>query len=334
MENYNLRPHNTFGLEAVADRFLEYQSEDELLALIADGRLDDRLLHIGAGSNLLFVNPVFHGTVLHSCIKGMEITAEDDACVEVRIGAGEVWDDFVAQCVARGWYGAENLSLVPGEVGAAAVQNIGAYGVEVKDLITRVETLCLDGSSRVFEVQECGYAYRDSIFKKPEMKKYFVTRVHFRLSKVEQYHTGYGAIQQELEKRGEELSLPVLREVIISIRQSKLPDPKVLGNAGSFFKNPVVDRAQYEALHVQYENMPHYDVDAHHVKIPAGWLIEQCGWKGRALGPAAVHDKQALVLVNRGGAVGADIVKLSETVCRDVYAKFGVTISPEVNFID
>ena len=333
MENYNLKSHNTFGLEAVADRFLEYGSEEELLQLIHQGCLKGRLLHIGAGSNLLFMNPTYHGTVLHSCIRGIEVLREDAEHVWVRVGAGEVWDDFVAYCVEKQWYGAENLSLVPGEVGAAAVQNIGAYGVEVKDLITQVETIGLDGTPRIFEVEECAYAYRDSIFKRPDMKCYFVTRVHFCLSKTPQFHTEYGAIKQEIEKRGE-LSLSALRDVIIAIRQSKLPNPAVLGNAGSFFKNPVVSRAKFEELQSQYERMPHYDVDAEHVKIPAGWLIEQSGWKGRALGPAAVHDKQALVLVNRGGATGADIVALSDAVRQDVLQKFGIEISPEVNFID
>lgn len=332
MKNYNLKMHNTFGIEAVADEFLEYHSEEELLQFIKEGRLEGRLLHIGAGSNLLFVNPVFHGTVLHSLIKGIEVICEDEDHVWVRVGAGEVWDDFVAYCVEHQWYGAENLSLVPGEVGAAAVQNIGAYGVEVKDLITVVETLGLDGEHHDFQVAECQYAYRDSIFKRPDMKHLFVTHVQFCLSKKEQYHTEYGSIRSEISKL-DALNINELRNIIIAIRQSKLPDPSVLGNAGSFFKNPVVDRSKFEELDKQYEHMPYYEIDAAHVKIPAGWLIEQTGWKGRALGPAAVHDKQALVLVNRGGATGADIVALSDTVCSAVYDKFGIEISPEVNFI-
>ena len=324
--------HNTFGIEAVADEFLEYHSEEELLQFIKEGRLKGRLLHIGAGSNLLFVNPIFHGTVLHSLIKGIEVICEDEDHVWVRVGAGEVWDDFVAYCVEHQWYGAENLSLVPGEVGAAAVQNIGAYGVEVKDLITVVETLGLDGEHRDFQVSECKYAYRDSIFKRPDMKHLFVTYVQLCLSKKEQYHTEYGSIKNEISKL-DALNISELRNIIIAIRQSKLPDPSVLGNAGSFFKNPVVSRSKFEELNTQYEHMPYYEIDEEHFKIPAGWLIEQTGWKGRALGPAAVHDKQALVLVNRGGATGADIVALSDTVRRAVYDKFGIEISPEVNFI-
>ena len=332
MKNYNLKSHNTFGIEAIADEFLEYHNEEELLQFIEEGRLKGRLLHIGAGSNLLFVNPVFHGTVLHSLIKGIEVVQEDEEHVWVRVGAGEVWDDFVAYCVEHRWYGAENLSLVPGEVGAAAVQNIGAYGVEVKDLITIVETVGLDGVHRDFQVAECEYAYRDSVFKRPDMKYLFVTHVQFCLSKKEQYHTEYGSINGEISKL-KELNIRELRNVIIAIRQSKLPDPSVLGNAGSFFKNPVVSRSKFEELNQQYERMPYYEIDDAHVKIPAGWLIEQTGWKGRALGPAAVHDKQALVLVNRGGATGIDIVALSDTVRRAVYDKFGIEISPEVNFI-
>ena len=332
MKYYNLKLHNTFGIEAVADEFLEYHSEDELLQFIEEGRLKGRLLHIGAGSNLLFVNPIFHGIVLHSLIKGIEIIREDEEHVWVRVGAGEVWDDFVAYCVEHQWYGAENLSLVPGEVGAAAVQNIGAYGVEVKDLITIVETLGMDGVHRDFQVSECEYAYRDSIFKRLDMKHLFVTHVQFCLSKKEQYHTEYGSIKNEIEKL-KELNIRELRNIIIAIRQSKLPDPLVLGNAGSFFKNPVVSRTKFEELNHQYEHMPYYEIDEAHVKIPAGWLIEQTGGKGQSLGPAAVHDKQALVLVNRGGATGADIVALSDTVRRAVFDKFGIEISPEVNFI-
>ena len=332
MKNYNLKLHNTFGIEAIADEFLEYHNEEELLQFIEEGRLQGRLLHIGAGSNLLFVNPVFHGTVLHSLIKGIEVIKEDEEHVWVRVGAGEVWDDFVAYCVEHRWYGAENLSLVPGEVGAAAVQNIGAYGVEVKDLITLVETIGLDGVHRDFKVAECAYAYRDSIFKRPDMKHLFVTYVQFCLSKKEQYHTEYGSIRNEISKL-KELNISELRNIIIAIRQSKLPDPSVLGNAGSFFKNPVVSRSKFQELMQQYEHMPYYEIDEAHVKIPAGWLIEQTGWKGQALGPAAVHDKQALVLVNRGGATGIDIVALSDTVRRTVYDKFGIEISPEVNFI-
>ena len=261
------------------------------------------------------------------------MTAEDDEQVCVRVGAGVIWDDFVAYCVERGWYGAENLSLIPGETGASAVQNIGAYGVEVKDLILSVETVNIRGEKRIYQKDECEYAYRKSLFKKPEMKSVFVTYVNFILGKKECYTLDYGTIRQELAKHPA-VNLVTLRQVIIDIRNSKLPDPKVLGNAGSFFMNPIVPRALFERLLHQYPSMPHYEVDADRVKIPAGWMIDQCGWKGKALGPAAVHDKQALVLVNLGGATGKDVVALSDAVRASVKEKFGVEIWPEVNFIE
>lgn len=322
---------NTFGIEVYAAKFLEYNSEEELQALIEKRCVTAPFLHIGSGSNLLFVKD-YEGTILHSRIGGIEVTAEDEHQVSVRVGAGVVWDDFVDYCVEHGWYGAENLSWIPGEVGAGAVQNIGAYGVEIKDLISSVETIDLQGEKRIFGVEECGYAYRKSLFKRPEMKSLFVTYVNFHLSKQEAYTLDYGTIRQELSKYSG-VNLKVLRQVIIDIRKSKLPDPQILGNAGSFFMNPIVPRAQFEALQRQYPAMPFYEVGEDGVKIPAGWLIEQCGWKGKSLGPAAVHDKQALVLVNLGGASGADIVALANAVRAAVYEKFGVEISPEVNFV-
>ena len=322
---------NTFGLDVKAGRWLEYASVEELKALIAEGQISSPYLHVGSGSNLLFLGD-FEGTVLHSAIKSIELVNQDAEKVWLRVGAGVIWDDFVAYCVERGYYGAENLSLIPGEVGASAVQNIGAYGVEVKDLISCVETLDVHGDKRVFGVEECGYAYRNSVFKRPDMKSFFVTHVTFALNKAEQYTLNYGTIRQELEKYPQ-IDLAKVRQVIVSIRESKLPDPKVLGNAGSFFMNPIVTRTKYETLLQEYPSMPSYQVDATHVKIPAGWMIEQCGWKGKSLGNAAVHDKQALVLVNCGGATGADIVALSDAVRAAVREKFGVEIHPEVNMI-
>lgn len=322
---------NTFGLDVKAGRWLEYASVEELKALIAEGQISSPYLHVGSGSNLLFLGD-FEGTVLHSAIRSIELVNQDAEKVWLRVGAGVIWDDFVAYCVERGYYGAENLSLIPGEVGASAVQNIGAYGVEVKDLISCVETVDVHGDKRVFGVEECGYAYRNSVFKRPDMKSFFVTHVTFALNKAEQYTLNYGTIRQELEKYPQ-IDLATVRQVIVSIRESKLPDPKVLGNAGSFFMNPIVPRAKYEALLQEYPSMPSYQVDATHVKIPAGWMIEQCGWKGKSLGNAAVHDKQALVLVNCGGATGADIVALSDAVRAAVREKFGVEIHPEVNMI-
>ena len=257
---------------------------------------------------------------------------ENEREVVVRVGAGEVWDDFVAYCVKQGWYGAENLSLIPGEVGASAVQNIGAYGVEAKDLITAVETMDTEGHVRIYQVDECEYAYRNSLFKRPESKSIFVTHVCFRLSKVEHYKLDYGTIRQELT-RYPEITLSVVRDVIIAIRESKLPDPKVMGNAGSFFMNPIVSEETFLSLQQDFPLMPYYRQTDGRVKIPAGWLIEQCGWKGKSLGPAAVHEKQALVLVNTGGAKGSDIIALSDAVRTSVREKFGIDIHPEVNFV-
>ena len=330
-QKYSLLSHNPFGIDVSAACFLEYASVDELRGLIGSGRVTSPYLHIGGGSNLLFTKD-YEGTILHSRIGGVEVVAETDDDIVVRVGAGVVWDDFVDYCVQRHWHGVENLSLIPGEVGASAVQNIGAYGVEVKDLIVRVETLNIEGKEHVYDVTECGYSYRDSIFKRPENKSVFVTYVSFRLSKKEHYTLDYGTIRRELEKYPG-VTLDVVRRVIIAIREEKLPDPRVMGNAGSFFMNPIVGREQFEALQAEYPQMPFYEIDTDRVKIPAGWMIDQCGWKGKALGPAAVHDKQALVLVNRGGAKGADVIALSDAVRASVRAKFGIDIHPEVNFI-
>lgn len=328
---YSLLPYNTFGIDVSASRFLEYASVAELKEYIAQGAVTTPFLHIGGGSNLLFTKD-YDGLILHSRIGGIEVTAEDSQTVSLRVGAGVVWDDFVACCVEHGWYGAENLSLIPGEVGASAVQNIGAYGVEVKDLITAVETVNVQGYGRVYSVEECEYAYRSSIFKRPENKSVFVTYVRFRLSKEERYTLDYGTIRQELAKYPAP-ALPIVRKVIIEIRESKLPDPKVMGNAGSFFMNPIVAKEKLEALQRDYPRIPYYELPDGRVKIPAGWMIDQCGWKGKSLGPAAVHDKQALVLVNRGGAKGSDIVALSDAVRASVRDKFGIDIHPEVNVI-
>lgn len=332
--DYSLLSHNTFGMDVKASLFIEYASVEELKDILGQYSLHDGAwLHIGGGSNLLFSGD-YPGVILHSAIKGYEIVGEDAEEVIVRVGAGEVWDDFVAYTVAQGWYGAENLSLIPGEVGASAVQNIGAYGVEVKDLIVKVEAIeVATGEVRIFSNEECGYAYRESVFKHELKGKYIVTQVSYRLKKTPCYHLDYGNVRAELEKSGIALTLSNVREVIIKIRESKLPDPKVQGNAGSFFMNPIVPREQFEALLKEYPQMPHYVVDAERVKIPAAWMIDQCGWKGKRLGNAGVHDKQALVLVNAGGATGADVIRLSESIQKSVYEKFGIRISPEVNFI-
>lgn len=333
-ENYSLLPHNTFGMDVKAALFIEYDSVEELKEVLRLQPLQDgRWLHIGGGSNLLFTGD-YLGVVLHSAIKGYEVVSEDADEVIVRAGAGEVWDDFVAYTVANGWYGAENLSLIPGEVGASAVQNIGAYGVEAKDLIVEVETIeVATGQERVFKNEECGYAYRESVFKLALKRQHVVTHVSYRLKKTPSYRLDYGNVRAELEKNGCELTLNNVRRTIIAIREAKLPDPKIQGNAGSFFMNPIVPRKQFEELLATYPAMPHYEIDADRVKIPAAWMIDRCGWKGKQLGRAGVHDKQALVLVNVGGATGQEIIALSEEIQKSVFGKFGVSIHPEVNFI-
>lgn len=331
--DYSLLPHNTFRMDVKAARFMEYSSEEELTAFLASGGLTSPYLHIGGGSNLLFLSD-YPGLVLHSSVKGVETVAETDERVELRVGSGVVWDDFVAYTVKKGLYGAENLSLIPGEVGASAVQNIGAYGVEVKDLVVSVDAVeAATGKKRRFTREECRYAYRDSIFKKELKGRYFVTYVTYRLSKLPVFHLDYGNVRAELEKDGMEPTLANVRRVIAAIRSNKLPDPKVTGNAGSFFMNPVVSQEQFDRLQAEYSEMPSYRLDGNRVKIPAGWLIERCGWKGKALGPAAVHDRQALVLVNRGGATGRDVLRLADEVARSVKERFGIEISPEVNLI-
>lgn len=332
--NCSLLPYNTFGMDVKASRFVEYASVEELRGLWnAEREAVARALHIGGGSNLLFASD-YEGLILHSAIKGYTVVKETEEEVEVRVGAGEVWDDFVAYTVANGWYGAENLSLIPGEVGASAVQNIGAYGVEAKDLIVSVDTFGLEtGEERRFMREECRYAYRESVFKQELKGKYAVTFVTYRLKKHPVFHLEYGNIRAELEKQGCQVDLENVRRIIIAIRQAKLPDPKVLGNAGSFFMNPVVPKMQFEALLAQYPDMPHYPVDDAHVKIPAGWMIDRCGWKGKRVGHAGVHEKQALVLINCGGATGKEVMHLAEEIVASVRERFGVTIRPEVNYI-
>ena len=332
--NHSLLPYHTFGMDVKTSVFIEYTSVDELKQILQQENLSEKKwLHIGGGSNLLFTGD-YEGVILHSAIKGTEIVYEDDESVHVRVGAGEVWDDFVAYTVNQDWYGAENLSLIPGEVGASAVQNIGAYGMEAKDLIVKVEALeVTTGNDSVFTNTECRYAYRESIFKKEWKGRYIITYVTYRLSKSPQFHLEYGNVKGELEKQGCELTLKNVRDVIIRIREAKLPDPKVQGNAGSFFMNPVIPRMQYESLLAKYPDMPHYKVDEEWVKVPAAWMIDRCGWKGRRMGNAGVHDKQALVLVNCGGATGQEIITLSQHIQQSVYESFGIAIVPEVNFI-
>ena len=342
-KDYSLKEHNTFGIEAKCSRYIEYESVDEAIGVAKILRDSGApYIIIGGGSNLLLTKD-FEGIVVRSSVHKGTGTLCTRQCTRflspcallLTVGSGEVFDDVVADCVKHGYYGMENLSLIPGDVGASAVQNIGAYGVEAKDVIERVEAVRIaTGEVVTFSCEDCGYGYRQSKFKNEWKNQYLITHVTYRLATTFVPHLDYGNIRQELERKG--ITAPTaqqLRDTIIEIRNAKLPDPKVMGNAGSFFMNPIVDRRKYASLAAEYEGMPHYEIDADHVKIPAGWMIDQCGWKGKSLGRAGVHDKQALVLVNRGGATGAEIVTLCDTIRRDVKEKFGIDIYPEVNII-
>ncbi len=331
---FNLKEHNTFGIDVKCRRFIEFESVEELLQIVNSlTDADKPLMVLGGGSNMLFTAD-YEGTVLHSAIKG-HVAVQTDEGIMLRCGSGEVWDDIVSLCVSNRMYGAENLSLIPGDVGASAVQNIGAYGAEAKDIILKVEAVDLQtGKMCEFTNEECEYAYRKSKFKGEWRNRFVITYVTYKLSEVFCPCLDYGNIRAELEKRN--IKVPTaeqLRNVIIDIRNEKLPDPKVEGNAGSFFMNPVVPKAKYEELVARFGNVPHYSVDDNNEKIPAGWMIDQCGWKGKSLGKAGVHSRQALVLVNRGGAEGKDIVALCDAIKRDVKDKFGIDIVPEVNII-
>lgn len=337
--NCSLLAHNTFGIDARCSRFLEYASVEEaqqVALLLREEGLP--YIIVGEGSNLLLTKD-YDGIVVHSAILGFKEVSVDGANADevyVSYGSGVTWDDVVAESVSNGWHGAENLSLIPGEVGASAIQNIGAYGAEAKDLIYKVEAVEIaTGKVVEFGVDECAYSYRQSRFKHEWKNKYLITHVTYRFSRHYSPDLDYGNIRQALAAKGVEgmPSPELLRQTIIEIRQAKLPDPKVMGNAGSFFMNPIVGRDVYERLAAQYEAIPHYVVDADHIKIPAGWMIEQCGWKGKSLGRAGVHDRQALVLVNRGGATGNEVVALYEQIIKDVKKKFGIEIHPEVNVI-
>lgn len=330
LKNYNLKAHNTFGIDAKCSRFLEYESvaeAQEVAKILRESSIP--YIIIGGGSNLLLTKD-YEGIVVHSACKGVERRGNSLIC-----GSGEVWDDIVAKSIAMQLYGAENLSLIPGDVGASAVQNIGAYGSEVKDLIRKITAVEIStGAVREFDHTECEYGYRQSRFKHEWKNRFLIISVEYELSESFQPRLDYGNIRAELERRNiTEPTAQQLRDTIIDIRNAKLPDPKVMGNAGSFFMNPIVSCEKYEQLAEQYVGMPHYEIDADNVKIPAGWMIDQCGWKGKSLGRAGVHDKQALVLVNRGGATGAEIVALCEAIQKDVKAKFDIDIHPEVNII-
>lgn len=320
---------NTFFLEAVAATYIEYGSVEELRRDLPGATKP--FLHVGAGSNLLFATPRFEGTVFHNSDCSVSVIAQDGDSVLVRAGGGLKWDSFVQWCVDKGYYGAENLSLIPGEVGAAAVQNIGAYGAEVKDIIERVEAYdVIDGVEVSLGRDECNYGYRSSLFKSDDGRRYFVIAVVFSLSLQRRINLSYGALK---DIDAEKATLQDVRDAIIAVRRQKLPDPEVVGSAGSFFMNPVVPAAQYEALVAQYPDMPHYPAADGSVKLSAGWMIDRCGFKGCRRGNAGVYAKQALVLVNLGGATAEEVIALAGEVIREVEEKFGVTLRPEVQIV-
>lgn len=332
-QNASLLSLNTFGIDAKAAYLVEYNSVEDLQVVLQSTiAKTNRMLHIGSGSNLLFMKD-FDGVILHSTLRYIDKVNEDDQFVYLEVGAGVVWDDFVAYCVENGWGGVENLSLIPGETGASAVQNIGAYGVEVQDVIVEVKTVEVQSANvRVFSNAECHYGYRESVFKTSLKGQYIVTSVLFRLDKTPVYKLNYQHLEAEVLKAGV-VNLHNIRQTIIAVRESKLPDPKITGNAGSFFMNSVVSKEQFHDLQIKYPHIPHYFVSETEEKIPAGWLIDQCGWKGKQVGNAGVHDKQALVLVNKGGASGAEIVYLAEQIQASVKEKFGIELHPEVNYV-
>ena len=324
---------NTFGIPARARVYAEYTSVEELRTLLQTYK-GERLLHIGAGSNLLFTND-FDGVVLHSHICFARALEENAKTVNIEAGAGIVMDDLIAQVADMGLYGLENLSHIPGEVGASAIQNVGAYGVEAKDVIHKVHTIAVEtGEERIFTNEECRFGYRDSIFKNEQKGQYIVTSVVYRLSKQPQPHLDYGNLRQALA--GKEPTPMNIREAVIAIRKQKLPEPEELGSAGSFFKNPIITPEHFQAILRQEqktaEQVPHYET-ANGIKIPAAWLIEQCGWKGKRQGGAQVYEKQPLVIVNTGNATAQDIITLATNITESIAQRFQITLHPEVNYI-
>ncbi|MFD2532449.1 UDP-N-acetylmuramate dehydrogenase [Gracilimonas halophila] len=333
-ENFDLKDNNTMGVRAKARYFASVTSADELrqLLLQREYKVIPKLM-LGGGSNILFVND-FEGLVIHLNIKGREILEENNKEVLFKVGAGENWHETVKYAVDNGWGGIENLSLIPGSVGAAPIQNIGAYGVELEDVFESLEAVDLDtGISKTFDKSSCEFGYRDSVFKNEFKGKYIITQVTLRLQKDPEVNTTYGALSKHLEEKG--ISNPGIKDIsetVISIRQSKLPDPAKIGNTGSFFKNPVISSETFEELQKEYPKIPNYPA-GEEVKIPAAWLIDQCGWKGKQIGDAGVHKVHALVIVNYGNATGAEIIELAEKIRHSVFEKFGVKLIPEVNIV-
>ncbi len=333
LEHQSLKQYNTFGIEAKAYLFAKINSlQDIYNVLNYKDELKLPLLILGGGSNILFTKD-FDGIVMQINTKGIEIIKETDEEIIIKASAGEIWDEVVEYAVSRNLSGIENLSLIPGSIGASPLQNIGAYGVELKDVFHSLEAMDIKSREiKTFIYDECKFDYRNSVFKNKLKNKYIITSVSLRLSKKQITKTNYGAIEDYLQNKNiEKPSISEIREAICNIRRSKLPDPAFIGNAGSFFKNSIVNKEHFEKLQLDYPNIPFYINDDNSYKIPTGWLIEQCGWKGKTIGNAGVHDKQALVLINKGGASGNEIIQLAENIIQSVFATFGINIEPEVN---
>jgi len=334
--NISLKPYNTFGLDATAKQFTTFQSVADLQEVLdgAAGSASNNLLILGGGSNLLLTKDV-DGLVLKNEICGIEKVGEDEQHVYIKAGAGENWHRFVLYCLANNYAGVENLALIPGSVGASPMQNIGAYGVEIKDVFHSLEAYHLhDKTIQTFSLHDCRFGYRESVFKRQYKGQFVITSVIYKLFQNPIYNTSYGAIQQELQNMGvKELSIQKIAQAVINIRTSKLPDWKIIGNAGSFFKNPEVPNTQYEELKKLHPTIAAFPLPNGNVKLAAGWLIEQCGWKGYRKGDAGCYPKQALVLVNYGAASGSEIYDLSEQILQSVKSKFGIVLEREVNII-
>lgn len=333
--NVSLKSYNTFGIDVTSRYLVEVDNDQDIQTLLQlpDIQTLPKLI-LGGGSNLLLTQD-FNGLVIKINIKGIETVKEDENHVWLRVGAGENWHEFVMYCVERGLGGIENLSLIPGTVGAAPMQNIGAYGVEIKDTFDRLEAVDIStGVKCIFTNSDCRFGYRDSVFKNEVKGQYIISNVQFKLDKNPVFHVLYGDIQKTLEQMGiKELSIKSISEAVIKIRRSKLPDPAEIGNAGSFFKNPEISASQYEILKNEYPNIPGYIINEEIVKVPAGWLIEQCDWKGKRFGNIGVHTRQALVLVNYGGGRGLEIKQLAEKIQNSVEERFGISLHTEVNFV-
>ncbi len=334
-KDVQLKPYNTFGIEATAKYFVEVSSIEQLKEILQNSDYQSiKRLILGGGSNMLLTKD-FDGLVIKMSIKGMDVVKETEENIWIKAGAGVVWHDLVMHCVDQNYAGIENLSLIPGTVGAAPMQNIGAYGIEIKEVFEELEALEIEtGEIRTFDKATCNFGYRESIFKHEAKGKYIILNVTFKLSKNPTFHLEYGAIRDTLAEMGVlELGIRAISDAVIHIRQSKLPNPAEIGNAGSFFKNPEIPNTQFEALKAQFPTIPSYPVNETTTKVPAGWLIEQAGWKGQRFGNVGVHAKQALVLVNYGGGKGEEIKDLSQKIQASVKEKFGIQLSAEVNFI-